>query len=129
MAEVSQGRTRLNARHERFCQYYMSDPSATRAAVAAGYGARTARAQGSRVLARADVAVRLSELQAGVAGRSCASADALMAKLESVYVRAMENHHFHAARKAVEMQARLAGVGLKQPAGAGGGSSADVDKC
>ena len=35
--------------------------------------------------------------------------EALIGKLEIVYRRAMEDHHFYAAARAVELQARLAG--------------------
>ena len=35
-------------------------------------------------------------------------ADAMIGKLEAVYRRAIQNHHFHTAARCVELQARLA---------------------
>jgi phage terminase small subunit len=97
----------LTARQERFCQKYVIDPNATRAAVHAGYSARSAGQQGHRLLADPRIAARIRALQAAVAERACADTDVLLCKLEHVYARALENHHFHAAGKAVEIQARL----------------------
>lgn len=112
----------LSARHEQFCQRYVTDPNAARAASAVGYSPRTARQQGSRLLGREDIAARIRVLQAGLAKRSCCHADALMVKLETIYLRALENHQFHAAGRAVEMQARLSGLFAKN-------SHADDDNC
>lgn len=40
----------LNPRRERFCRYYLTEPSATRAAVKAGYSPNGARQAGHRLL-------------------------------------------------------------------------------
>lgn len=108
----------LRARQEKFCQAYVADPHATRAALLAGYAPRTARVQGSRLLSDARVAARIRALQGAVAARMCVNVDALMAKLEAVYLKALDGRNFHAAGKAVEMQARLAGLAAARPADA-----------
>ena len=100
----------LSPRHERFCQAYLADPNAGRAALAAGYAPRNARQFGARLLNRADVSARIAQLQAGLAERACARAEALMAKLETVFQRALDAHQFTAAARAVEAQARLTGA-------------------
>lgn len=97
----------LNSRQERFCRAYLAFPNATHAAKSAGYNPRSAAMQGSRLLTRPDVRARLRAMQSDVAERTCARTDALLAKLESVFQRALEFHQFHAAGKAVEAQARL----------------------
>jgi hypothetical protein len=100
----------LSARHETFCRTFVMNSNATRAAIDAGYSRRTARQQGSRLLGNAAVQERIGQLRAEVARRHCLDADTLMAKLEAVYRRALENHHFYAANRAVELQGRLAGA-------------------
>jgi len=50
-------------RRERFCREYVASAgNATRAALAAGYSARTARAQGSRLLTFVDITGRINAL-------------------------------------------------------------------
>jgi hypothetical protein len=41
----------------------------------------------------------------------CRNLDILLGKLETVYRRAVEDHHFAAAARAIELQAKLAGLG------------------
>ena len=52
----------MNDRQRRFCEAYAVDPNATRAAIAAGYSERTARAAGQRLLTKVDIVTYLSEL-------------------------------------------------------------------
>lgn len=47
---------KLTAKQEAFIREYLVDLNATQAAIRAGYSARTARAQGNRLLTNADVA-------------------------------------------------------------------------
>lgn len=54
----------------RFAQEYVKDLNATQAAVRAGYSAKTAKAQGSRLLTRVDVSEQIQALQAKVAAKS-----------------------------------------------------------
>ena len=48
----------------RFCEEYIIDLNATRAATSAGYSAKTARAIGSKLLTKADIKKKIKELQA-----------------------------------------------------------------
>ena len=41
----------------------------------------------------------------------CRNVDVLLGKLETIYRRAVDDRHFAAAARAVELQAKLAGVG------------------
>ena len=52
----------MNERQRRFCEAYARDPNATRAAIAAGYSEKTARAAGQRLLTNVDIVNYLSEL-------------------------------------------------------------------
>jgi len=49
-------------RIEKFCRAYIASLNATSAAIAAGYSAKTAKQQGSRLLTYVDVEKRLAEL-------------------------------------------------------------------
>lgn len=51
-----------NKKHELFCQEYLIDLNATKAAERAGYSAKTANEQGARLLANVSVQSRISEL-------------------------------------------------------------------
>ena len=52
----------LTGRQERFCQQYENSLISTKAAIAAGYSARSAAVQGSRLLRKANVQKRIGEL-------------------------------------------------------------------
>lgn len=53
----------LNDKQKRFCQEYAVDSNATQAAIRAGYSAKTAEVQGSRLLSYANVAEEIKRLQ------------------------------------------------------------------
>ncbi len=99
----------LTERHERFCRAFVATSNGARAAREAGYAETGARRQAHRLLRRPEVRRRVRDLRHAIAEDSCLDAMVLMAKLESVYRKALENHHFHAATRAVEVQSRLAG--------------------
>jgi phage terminase small subunit len=79
-----------NARRERFCQEYRRDPNATQAAIRAGYSAKTAETQGSRLLRNVQVAARLNWLAAGDAEAAGLDARWVLDRLQEVAVRCME---------------------------------------
>ena len=53
----------MNEKQQRFCQEYVIDLNATQAAIRAGYSARTAYAIGHKLLKKAEIQERISELQ------------------------------------------------------------------
>ena len=57
---------------------------------------------------------RVSIIQAHLAEGNGRHLDVLIGKLEVVYRRALENHHFAAATRAVELQARLTGKAVRE---------------
>jgi len=99
----------LTPRQERFCRAFVAGNNGAGAAREAGYGPAGARQQAHRLLRRADVRSRVRALRHDIAEDNCLDARVLMAKLENVYRRALEFHHFHAAARAVEIQGRLSG--------------------
>jgi len=98
----------LRHRHEAFCQYFVLYGNATTAAIEAGYKSKWARNQGYRLGRQPVIRARIAEVCSMLSRDYCLDADVLLGKLKAVYQRAHENHHFHAAARAVEIQARIA---------------------
>ncbi len=97
----------LTHRQEKFCRGFVAYGTPRPAAVEAGYAPRWAVQHGHRLLRQPRIRDRIAELQAELARDSCRETDVMLGKLEAVYRRAMENHQFHAAVRAVEAQRRL----------------------
>jgi len=98
----------LHHRHEAFCHYFVLYGNATAAAIDAGYKSKWARNQGYRLGRQPVIRARIAEICSMLSRDYCLDANVLLGKLEAVYQRAHENHHFHAAARVVEIQARIA---------------------
>ena len=96
-------------RHEAFCEEYVKDRNATQAAIRAGYSPKTAYSQGHRLLKNAEVAARISELQAEAAARNERDVDGILADLRRVYAGAFEAGNFAACNRSLELEAKLLG--------------------
>jgi hypothetical protein len=101
---------RLRPRHERFCRLFVLHPNAAQAARNAGYDPQWARNAGYRLLRQPRIVRRIADLHREMAALHCSDVDLLIGKLETVYRRSVDDHAFSAAARAVELQARLAGV-------------------
>jgi len=99
----------LKPRQERFCQAFVVYGTASTAASEAGYAPGSARKQGWRLLRLPRIRARIARIQADLAGTHWLEAEVLAGKLENIHRRAVGDHQFHAAVRAVEAQARLAG--------------------
>lgn len=75
---------KLTDKQERFCQEYLIDLNATKAAERAEYSPKTANEQGARLLANVSVAERISELQAERAKRTNVDADRVIEQLAKI---------------------------------------------
>ena len=102
---------RLKPRHERFCRAFIETANASVAAKVAGYTPASARNAGYRLLRHPRIAARIAEIQRETAEAHCRNVDVLLGKLETIYRRAVDDRHFAAAARAVELQAKLSGVG------------------
>jgi hypothetical protein len=102
--------TPLTSRQERFCQSFVVYPIAATAARDAGYGSKAAKQQGYRLLRTDRIRARIREIQLALAADHGRDLDVLLGKLEIVYRHAIEDHHFYAAARAVELQAKLGGM-------------------
>ena len=106
---------KLTARQERFCQSFVLFPNSAYAARDAGYSPKWARKQGSRLMTTTRIRARIGEILAAMARDNGRGQDVLIGKLEVVYRRAIEDHHYTAAARAVELQARLGGQRFGKP--------------
>jgi hypothetical protein len=62
------------------------------------------------------IVARITQLQGEMAQAHCRNLDILLGKLETIYRRAVDDHHFAAATRAVELQAKLpASVPFRRP--------------
>jgi len=100
----------IKKRYEEFCQNYLLDCNGARAARKAGFSAASARQQANRLLSRDDVRERVRFLRIEMARRNCMTSEILMAKLEMVFRQALEYRQCASAIRAIELQARLAGL-------------------
>jgi len=100
----------LPDQQEAFCQAYVYYANAAHAAKAAGYAPASARQQGHRLLTQPWVTTRIAEIRQALGTQGCRDTETLLGKLENVYNRAIEDHHFVAAARSVEIQCRLAGL-------------------
>ncbi|MDA0307032.1 MAG: terminase small subunit [Proteobacteria bacterium] len=97
----------LSPRHEAFCQHYVLSGNATGAAANAGYSPMSLRNQGYRLTHRADTRARIADIRRGMARAYCLDTEVLLGKLEAIYQCANERGNFHAATRAVDLQARI----------------------
>lgn len=107
----------LNPRQERFCHYFVLYACASVAAIEAGYSPPSSKHQGYRLLRSGRVRERIRALHAEHC-RDLGGGDteALIGKLENVYRRAVQDHHFHTAARCIELQARLASMKKRRDA-------------
>jgi phage terminase small subunit len=107
---------RLKTRQERFCERFVELGNASAAAKAAGYLPASARNTGYRLLRDPRIISRIGAIQAQMADHHCRQVDILLGKLETVFRRALDDHQFSAAARAIELQAKLAGLGERPQA-------------
>jgi hypothetical protein len=113
--------TPLKARQERFCRWFVELANAAAAARAAGYAPKGAKIAGYRLLRHPRIAQRIAAIEAETARLHSRTSDVLVGKLENVYRRAVVDHQFNAAARAVDLQAKIRGF-TAPPA-----SAADAD--
>ena len=75
---------RNNSRHDRFCREYIKDLNGTKAAIAAGYSAKTADRAASRLLSNVEVPALLAKLTKKHADKLDLSAEKVLSELSAV---------------------------------------------
>ena len=100
-----------NPRHEKFCREYVIDvTNQAAAAIRAGYSAKTAAQQASRLLTKANIAARVAELQAEAAERSEVTVDNVIAKLAELRDAAAAAKQFGPAARCEELRGKTLGM-------------------
>ncbi len=70
---------------------------------------------------------RIAEIEAETARLHSRSSEVLVGKLETVYRRAVVDHQFHAAARAVDLQARIRGLSAPLALSAGADTDAEAE--
>jgi len=94
-------------RQEQFCEHYVQHGNAARAAREAGYSSRNAAYTGLRLLRETRIRAHIHQLRQHHAVETVWEMEDLFDKLEVVYERALDTRHYHAAVRAIEVQARI----------------------
>lgn len=100
----------LSERQQRFVDAYLVDPNATKAAIAAGYSAATAKQQGSRLLTNVDVAAALAKRQQKAADRADLTLESHLAALNALRDKAAAAEQFSAAVSAEVSRGKACGL-------------------
>jgi phage terminase small subunit len=100
----------LTDRQERFCREYLVDLNATQAAKRAGYSSHTANEQAARLLAKASVKARVTELQNAAAKRNDVTVDDVIQMLLQSYKNATAANQHGPAVRAVELLGKWHGM-------------------
>ncbi|MDD9876884.1 MAG: terminase small subunit [Magnetovibrio sp.] len=97
----------LNHRQERFCRFFVHYGTAATAAREAGYARPSAHKTGWRLLRVPGIRARIREIQSEIAEHRDLAERTAIGKLQVVYERALEDHQFHAAARAADLQLRI----------------------
>lgn len=81
---------KLNAKQERFVDEYLVDLNATQAALRAGYSAKTANAQGSRLLIHEGVQAAIQAAREGRQKRTAITAEYVLRQAVELHERCMQ---------------------------------------
>jgi len=100
----------LSARRERFCRYYLTEPSATRAAVKAGYSENGAGQAGHRLLKNVEILQRIDAIRRSEHLVYELSPQAVMDRCEALFEEALEKGRYEGAIGALRLQAKIGGL-------------------
>lgn len=110
MARLRAALRPLSARQEKFCAAFVERGNGTRAALKAGYARRSAHVRACRLLQKDNIRTRIAALRADLGIGNRVEPATLLAKLERTYYQAVREGLSSAAVRAVEAQARIAGL-------------------
>jgi phage terminase small subunit len=80
----------VNDKQQRFAEEYILDLNATQAAIRAGYSAKTAYAQGQRLLKNAEVQAAITEAQKKRSERTAITADYVLQGIQEIAERCLQ---------------------------------------
>ena len=100
----------LTAKQESFCNEYLLDLCAAKAAKRAGYSVKTADVQGYQLLQKTSVAARIAELQAERQERTSITSDYVVKELVKNHEAARDAGKFSDNNKALELLGKHFGL-------------------
>jgi phage terminase small subunit len=100
----------LTPRQERFVAEYLIDLNATKAAIRAGYSAKTAEQGGAQLLRNIKVSAAIAGGIAKRAGKLEITAEKVLRDLEEVRVLAIKDGAYGPAAKAIELHGKHIGM-------------------
>jgi phage terminase small subunit len=103
----------LTAKQARFVAEYLIDLNATQAAIRAGYSAKTANREGSRLLSKVDIADAIAAMRAKIAKKVEVTVESLTVELEEARGIAIAEKQSSAAVAATMGKAKLFGLGVE----------------
>ena len=101
---------RLLPRQIRFAEYCLTEPSAARAAVRAGYAPESARNQAYRLLKNDDIRRRITGGLADLSAQDRARRERLLENCETIFQRALALGRLEPALGALVAETQLAGL-------------------
>jgi len=101
---------KLNPKQLRFCEEYMRDSNGTQAAIRAGYSAKTANEQGSKLLAKGSIQEKLGELRKEFKEETGLTPEKILQELEDLGQQAAAAKQYGPAMKSVELRGKHIGM-------------------
>jgi hypothetical protein len=110
--------TSLTARQRAFCEHYARFGNGAAAAIHAGYSARSARQQASRMMTNDDICEHIEHLHSRRQAARDGHTEDMVQQLRQIRRAALKgyNPNLNAALRAMAMEARLLGLTGKDPA-------------
>ncbi|MBA0449334.1 terminase small subunit [Stenotrophomonas maltophilia] len=118
----------LTPKQQRFVQEYLQDHNGTQAAIRTGYSAKTAKQQGSRLLADPRIQAAVRAGQKKVAKKAEVTVDSLMDELEQARKLALKEKQASAAVTATMGKGKLAGLLVEKHKHSGAIGTYDLSK-
>jgi phage terminase small subunit len=107
----------LTQKQKRFTEEYLVDLNGTQAAVRAGYSAKTAKDQASRMLTKADINQEIQTGLRSVSERTGVTVDGIVSALVQTYEMAMAEKDFSSCTKILELLGKHVGMWPKPALG------------
>jgi phage terminase small subunit len=104
----------VSPKAERFVTEYLIDLNATRAAIRAGYSAKTAGSQGERLLRNVEICAAVKAAQSQVAANNGMTVDAHLLALKEIRDAAIAEGKYSAAATAEVARGKVAGFYVEQ---------------
>ena len=100
----------LTPRQKRFCQAYMTSPTAKEAVIEAGYSSKGATVTATKLIKRPEIKEHIAKLEADAAERNNIDQDELVKRLRDNYDSAKDAKQYNACNRAVELEAKMGGL-------------------